>query len=90
MGFRFRILGNIVISPSFPNVLTEHPPGTFAARRVGVKSTAAPPHSDGQNGSAAAIGRGTAGKNQMPPASSYIKTVTSEASASISKTLQKS
>ncbi|PAN39690.1 hypothetical protein PAHAL_7G261400 [Panicum hallii] len=68
----------------------EHPPGTFAARRVGVKSTAAPPHSDGQNGSAAAIGRGTAGKNQMPPASSYIKTVTSEASASISKTLQKS
>ncbi|RCV35036.1 hypothetical protein SETIT_7G206700v2 [Setaria italica] len=68
----------------------EHPPGPFVARRIGVKSTAAPPPSEGQNGSAAAIGRAGAGKNGGPPASSYLKTVLSEASASISKTLQKS
>ncbi|CAN6268975.1 unnamed protein product [Urochloa humidicola] len=68
----------------------EHPAGPFVARRVGVKSTAAPPASDGQNGSAA-ITAAAAGKNQgSPDSSSYIKTLRSEASASISKTLQKS
>ena len=57
-----------------------HPEGPFVARRGDVESTAAAPHSDGKNGSAAASGRGAAGKNQD----------LAEASASIHKTLQKS
>ncbi|CAN6229254.1 unnamed protein product [Urochloa humidicola] len=65
----------------------EHPAGPFVARRVGVKSTEAPPASDGQNGSAA-ITPVAAGKNQSRPDSSYIKPLLSEASASIRKTLQ--
>ncbi|KAF8702530.1 hypothetical protein HU200_032912 [Digitaria exilis] len=74
------------------DVLAEHRPGPPVARRVDVNSTAAPRPSDSQNGSVAAISRAAGGKNQghPDPASTHMKTVISESSASINKTLQKS